>query len=442
MNDAVNIVRKLQRAGYESYFVGGCVRDMILRIENHDYDIATAATPEEVKEVFSSSKFVGQNFGVSIVRINNKDYEIATFRTDSSYTDSRHPDTVEYTRSLKEDASRRDLTINAIYYDPVDHIYKDPFFGMNDIAREQICFVGNAEGRIKEDPLRLLRAIRFKLKFGFRYDEETKEAIIKHSSDIRFLSIERVRDEMFKIIKLVKPSEWIYELTELDLVGWIFYELVLMHRTPQDSIWHPEGNVLKHSVLVADYLFETGKSFETVMSGLFHDLGKVTTTQARPEPGSYSSHGHAKESARLIRKMAEEMKFSNELTETMAEVAYDHMSLLDYENMKKSTIKRYMNKPHSDILLDVIEADVIGTGYAHKINPGTILKKMKEQFIEENSCNPEPLVTGKDLISLGLKPGPSFSAILYKIQELQLEGEISEKEEAIKIIEEMKNDIN
>lgn len=274
MNDSINIIRKLQQAGHEAYLVGGCVRDMYLKREIHDYDISTSATPEEVKEVFTSSKFVGQSFEVSFVRINGIDYEIATFRVDGDYSDQRRPDSVKFTRSLEEDASRRDFTMNALYYDPIHHRTIDPFNGLEDLNKGWLRFVGNPVDRISENPLRVLRGARFALQLKLTIHPESHKAIKENAELIKTLSIERCRDEMFKIVQTISPRHWIRLLVDLNLLGYIFPEFLDMHHTNQDPIYHPEGNVLKHSMLVAERLFDEGRYFDTVMCGLFHDLGK------------------------------------------------------------------------------------------------------------------------------------------------------------------------
>lgn len=437
--DSIEIIRKLQEAGFKAYHVGGCVRDKLLKREIHDYDIATSATPDEVKEVFPQSHVVGESFGVSLVRINKVDYEVATFRTDGDYGDGRRPDDVKYTRELKEDASRRDLTINAIYYDPIKHRYTDPFDGKKDIENRVIRFIGNPLDRIYEDKLRIMRAIRFSLQLdGFRLTFDTFASLRENIHLVENVAMERIRDEFFKIVETVRPSLWITGFMTIGLDIAILPELLAMESTPQNPKWHPEGDVLKHTCLVADILFDTYHDLQTTLAGVFHDLGKTTCTREEhtPDGPKLTSKGHAKESSRLFRELAARMLFPKKMTETLAEVAYDHMSLFEYKSMKKSTIKKYMNKTHSNILLNLLEADTEGTGYERGSNPGTELKKIKEEYVEKDVCNPKPLLTGRDLLVLGWKPSPHFSTVINMVRDMQLDGELCSHEEAIEFAKE------
>lgn len=234
---AFNICEKLQGHGYEAVFAGGCVRDMILGIEPNDYDVATSATPKQVKEIFRNSKFVGESFGVSLIG----DVEVATFRTEGSYSDGRRPDKVEFS-TMEEDAKRRDLTINAMFFDPITENYIDfvSINGFKDMDNKIIRFVGNAEDRINEDNLRIMRAIRFANKFNFTVEDLTYKAIYKNAHKVSTLSGERILEELIKGMKK-DAAAYIQFLKYFDVLKYILPEVHILDESEQDPIWHPEG---------------------------------------------------------------------------------------------------------------------------------------------------------------------------------------------------------
>jgi len=234
---ATNICKRLQDAGFEAVFAGGAVRDMILGIEPNDYDVATNAAPIQIKKLFNNSKFVGESFGVSIVN----GIEVATFRQENNYTDGRRPDTIKFCSSMKDDALRRDLTINALFFDPISEEIHDFVKGKCDISLGIIDFVGNPRDRINEDVLRILRAVRFKVRFGFQIDLLTEVALMESGSKLEALSGERIFEELKKGLSLDDPAEYINQLKKLNLLKFILPEIHSLIGCEQNRKWHPEG---------------------------------------------------------------------------------------------------------------------------------------------------------------------------------------------------------
>jgi len=237
---AINIVKKLRDHGHQAVFAGGCVRDMILGIPPSDYDIATRARPEVIEQLFDKTLAIGKAFGVIVVIMDGYEIEVATFRKDSQESDGRRPDSVQFS-SMDEDAWRRDLTINGMFYDPIgDHII-DFVGGQKDLKNHLIKFIGSPEGRIEEDKLRMLRAVRFAARFNFEIDPVTFEAIKAHASEISQISAERIADELQKILRVKHPRQAFSLLFETGLIDHILPEVRAMEGCEQPVDYHPEG---------------------------------------------------------------------------------------------------------------------------------------------------------------------------------------------------------
>jgi len=239
-NKALYIVKELRNAGYESVLAGGSVRDMLLGIEPHDYDITTNATPGVVEELFPKTISIGKSFGVIVVMIENEPFEVATWRNDGEYHDGRHPDTVTFT-SMKEDANRRDFTINALFYDPIEDKVIDYVNGQEDLKNKVLRFVGDPIKRIDEDRLRMLRAVRFAARFDLSIDSASKMAIKENAERIHDVSNERIQDELTKLLRIGKPRIAIELLEETNLLKEVLPEVEAMRNVEQNPEFHPEG---------------------------------------------------------------------------------------------------------------------------------------------------------------------------------------------------------
>ncbi len=464
-NRAKNICRKLQNHGYEAVFAGGAVRDMVLGIEPHDYDVATSATPDQIKQIFKNTKFVGESFGVSLIN----EIEVATFRQDSSYTDGRRPDSVEFT-SMENDAKRRDLTINALFFDPIIEEYIDfiDINGVKDIDDKVIRFVGNAQERIDEDALRIMRAIRFASRFDFKIDKVSFMAMLKSAYKIETLSGERVLEELKKGLK-VNPKEYIEKLSSSGILFYILPEVHALVGNKQSKRWHPEGatvekkgtklkipydpknpdhndetkykfnhgDVFTHTMLVLKHL-EDHPDWRVKFAAILHDIGKPATAGLN-DRGDINNHGHAKKGAKITEVICKRLKMSNKDIVFITSLVRNHMKFKDIKNMRRSSLRRFINQDYFKELIDLSRADILGTGCCHDMTIISYAEKVYEKYTNEpeEPAMPEPFITGYDLISIGLKPGPKFKEILDLIMDKQLEGLLDSRLEAILFLQDM-----
>jgi len=430
---AIQICDILQKNGHQAVLAGGAVRDMIMGIEPHDFDIATSASPDIVATLLEENQFkikeVGKSFGVVLAKIEESEYEIATFRTESDYLDGRRPSKVVFS-TIEEDAWRRDLTINALFFDPIAGRYIDYVGGREDIQKKIIQFVGNADERINEDKLRMLRAIRFAVKFDWSIEPETFIAIAAHASEISMISPERIRQEFEKMFMCKRPSRMIDLLISTGLMEIILPEVAKLRGLRQDPRWHPEGDVLTHTKLVLEMLKD--ESFELQCAALFHDIGKADTF--REENGIISAHGHAELGAEQAEGILKRLKFSNDQITHITALVRDHMKVHSCMDMKTSTIRRLIAELHFPDLIRLAEADDAASRKDFKAI--TFLKGKQIEFASEVRL-PTPIVKGADLIAMGLKPGPMFRDILGSVMNAQLEGRFITKEEGISLVKEM-----
>ncbi len=286
---AIDLVKTLHKAGFQAYFAGGCVRDMLMGNAPKDIDIVTDALPDELEELFEHTIPIGKQFGVIIVVQNGHHFEIATFRSDSGYSDGRRPDAVTFT-TAENDAKRRDFTINGMFYDPIAEKYLDYINGLKDLKAKLIRFIGNADERIQEDHLRLLRAIRFRNQFDFQYEPDTYEAVKKYAPLIlEKVSKERIRDELNKMIMdKTLPSMAFEDMSHLGILELIIPELEKLRGCAQPMKFHKEGDVWTHTMAALDSL-PPDASLLARWATLLHDIGKPDTFELK-ERIRFNSH--------------------------------------------------------------------------------------------------------------------------------------------------------
>lgn len=429
---ATEIVKKLVLFGHEAYFAGGAVRDKLLGKEPVDIDIATTATPERVDDAFPNVKFVGKSFGVSLVKHEGEEFEVATFRVDSDYKDGRRPNNVRFVRTLEEDAKRRDLTINAIYFEPITERYIDPTGGLDDIRNGVIRFVGNAESRIQEDYLRMLRAIRFAAQLNFELAEEDMNSIKKNVSLIYGVAPERIREEFEKAFKSESSARFISLLWSSELLTHILPEVSVLQLTEQDPRHHPEGDALTHTIRTLKLMPDA--SVNLTWGALLHDIGKATTTVVE-EDGRITSKGHDKVSKNLAENILDRLKFSNEDKEHILFLVENHMKPIFAKKMRLSKVKKLVFSRHIEDLIKLAICDAFSTGKNYE-DIGMEGVHRLQAVLEEppESSKPEPILKGRDLIKLGFKPGPIFKEILDYIYDAQLDGKINTTDEAKEIV--------
>lgn len=426
LQEAISIVKRLQDNGYEAVFAGGYVRDMLMKIPCNDIDIATSATPDQIESLFDKTLAIGKSFGVIVVIINNFEFEVATFRSDVG-SDGRRPDSVIFT-SMKEDALRRDLTINGLFYDPISNIIIDYVGGQQDINNQIIRFIGNADDRIKEDKLRMLRAIRFTCKYDFNISVDTFSAIMENATQVNSVSAERIQEELVKILKINSPSNALSLLNTSYLLQEILPEVSILMEYPQDPKWHPEGDVYKHTKLVIDEL--KNESTELLLAGLFHDIGKAKTTIIESD-GRIRTPGHAKVGAEMTRDIMRRLKFSNDITKYVSELVYSHMSIKHFDDMRKANKKKFIYREDFQDLRKLTIADILGS---HKNLDIITSLDMEVKNILSEPIKPTPFINGRDLIDLGYIQGKLIGTIKEEMYNLQLENKITSKQEAIEYI--------
>ena len=443
---AITIVKKLQDNGFEALFAGGCVRDLLLKKDPEDYDIATNAKPEEIEDLFEKTYPIGKHFGVILINENSHHFEIATFRSDAGYSDGRRPKYVTFTNA-KEDALRRDFTINGIFYDPITKQFHDYVGGIQDLKRGLLRFIGNAEERIREDHLRILRAIRFKNRFNLEYGPNTKKALKLHESLILGVSAERIRDELNKIIIHNSRRQAFEDLIELDILEEIIPELLALKNIHQDPDYHSEGDVLTHSLLALEKvpLKETDNYSLLIThcslywATLLHDIGKAKTFKYAE--GRIQFHKHQEVAIEMARKILNRLKFPNASKKKILWLIHNHHLFDQFQEMKETKKLQYFDHPYFPDLLRLHKADLLASVPKDLKNR----KKAEEQLYEIEaeyllahkekhlpSHLPE-LLTGKEIMEiLKLPAGEKIGQIKAQLRELQLEKKIKTKEAAYK----------
>ena len=421
---ATNIVRTLQDAGHQACFAGGCVRDALRGVKPKDYDIVTSATPGDVIALYPKANTVGAHFGVVLVKKKGFHFEIATFRADGDYTDGRRPDKVRFT-SAEEDARRRDFTINGMFFDPVADEIIDCVDGHADLEAGLIRAIGNPEHRFAEDHLRMCRAVRFATVLGYEIESRTWEAVKKHAPRIREISVERVRDEFDRIWVSPDRARGFDLLVESGLLEQVIPELLDLRGCDQPPQWHPEGDVYTHTRIMLEML-PGDASLELVLSVLFHDIGKPVT-RTIDDDGRIRFNGHDKAGAEMSERILRGLRYSNAVIAQVGEAVRKHMYFMNVQQLRPAKLRRFMARPHFAEELELHRVDCASSH--RKLGNWQFLKNKQEEFAEE-ALIPDPLLTGRDLIALGWRPGPRFKAALEAVQTEQLENRLGTTEEA------------
>jgi poly(A) polymerase len=427
---ARDLARRLREAGHVAYFAGGCVRDLLRGQVPKDFDIATDARPEAVQKMFARTYAVGAHFGVIVVLENGFQFEVATFRSDGAYLDGRHPTEVHFA-TAKEDAARRDFTINGMFFDPEKNEIIDFVDGRADLEARLIRAIGDPAQRFAEDRLRMLRAIRFATVLRFEIEPATWNAIVAQAPSISEISAERIREELVRIFmspRRVRGWDW---LDASGLMEIVLPEVFSMKGCEQPPQFHPEGDVFKHTRIMLE-LLPAEASLPLVFSVLFHDIGKPPTSVV-DEAGRIRFNGHDRLGAEMTEAVMERLRFSRAEIDATVEAVRQHMVFKDVPNMRVAKLKRFMARP---TFADELELHRVDCASSHGMmdNYDFLLKK-KEEFANEPII-PPPLLTGDDLIGLGLKPGPQFGEILEAVETRQLEGALTNREEALAWVKE------
>lgn len=431
---AVFVIESLEKEGFEAFAVGGCVRDILMGIPAHDYDLTTNASTDEIKRVFCNYKTIdtGIKHGTVTVIIENEPFEITTYRLETSYTDNRHPDEVIFTKSLEDDLSRRDFTVNSIAYSPTRD-FVDLFRGKADIESKVIRAVGNAEERFREDSLRILRGLRFASVLGFEIEEETKKAMINCRHLIKNISHERVFTELSRLLcgKNVKQI-----LTEFaDIFAEIIPEIKDMQGFEQHN-FHHIYDVLTHTAVVIE---STPPLLHLRLAALFHDIAKPYCFSL-DEEGTGHFYSHASKSAAIAEKRLSELRCDNKTKDAVIKLIKLHDTPIEES---ERIIMRRLNSMGEELFFDLIKlkrADTAGLApeFHSRSEHFNRLEEMAREILEREECFSLKYlaVNGNDLIDLGFK-GKEVGEKLQLLLDAVIDGKCAnEKEELLKLIRE------
>jgi len=438
------IVERLRAEGYDAYFAGGCVRDMLLGREPQDFDVATSARPDIVLDLFPRTFAVGAHFGVVLVadEMDGKEIvtEVATFRSDGAYSDGRRPDEVRFSDSPQEDVVRRDFTINGMLLDPqvlpsdnydtgdLEQAVLDFVGGREDLAAGIVRAIGNPNKRFAEDRLRMLRAVRFAARFEFEIEEETEAAIRAHAEAISKVSCERIRDELTRMLTEGRARRAFELLDRTGLLKQVLPEIDRLHGVEQPPEYHPEGDVWVHTLLLLEKL-PAGVSPTLAWGALLHDVGKPATFERAPDRIRFN--GHVEVGVRIAEDICRRLRLSSEDTAQIASLVSNHMRFGDVKRMKESTLKRFFRLNRFPEHLELHRIDCLSS---HADLTLYDYAKQRYETLPEEAVKPPLLVTGEDLIAAGYRPGPRFKEMLAAAEDAQLEGLIASRDEGLALV--------
>ena len=465
---ALGIIAELRAAGFEAYLAGGCVRDLLLAREPKDYDVATSATPDVVLRLFPRTFAVGAHFGVVLVATSGACgaanlnggaeaagahgatlappqvvTEVATFRSDGAYSDGRHPDAVRYTQSAEEDVRRRDFTIHGLLLDPRKAANLDPLHAARDLRAAVIDHVGGVadldagvvraigrpELRFEEDHLRMLRAVRFAARFGFELEQGTAAAIRRLAPKTAAVSRERVRDELTKMLTEGQALRAFELLDDTGLLLQVLPEIARMKGVAQPPQYHPEGDVWVHTLGLLAQL-EPGCPLTLAWGALLHDVGKPPTFRQAPDRIRFD--GHVEVGVAMSAEICRRFRFSNDETRQILSLVENHMRFADAQRMKASTLKRFFRLENFPKHLALHRMDCMaGSGNLDHWN----FVRQQYEATPEEAVRPQRLITGRELIAAGYKPGVEFKQMLRLAEDAQLEGLIATPEQALSLIQ-------
>jgi poly(A) polymerase len=443
---AKEIVRRLEADGFQAFWVGGCVRDFLLGRELDDFDIATDAKPEQVEKLFKRTVAVGRKFGVMVVVEGKQQFQVATFRAEADYQDGRRPEKVVFA-SAEADALRRDFTVNGLFYDPLTEKTYDWVGGEKDLSAKIIRTIGAPKERFAEDHLRLLRAVRFAAQLGFEIEPETFAAIQSLAPKIKLISAERIRDELVKLFAppisigragsslpadgahgVTRPTaaRGLVLLRDSGLLEQILPEVAATISCEQSPDYHPEGSVFNHIRLMLEKL-PPGADKLLPWTVLFHDIAKPVTAERDAKTGAIHFYGHEKVGAEMARAILNRLRFPKRQIDEIAACVLHHMQFKDVKQMRKATLRRLLLRETFPLELELHKLDCLGS-HGDMLHYHFLLEQAEE--LKKKPAIRPPLLTGDDLIKLGLKPGPAMGKLLNEIREMQLADELKNSRQA------------
>ncbi len=400
--------------------MGGVVRDLLLGRLPRDLDIVTAARPGVVVGLFDRTIAAGQEFGVVAVVTAGHAYEVATFRREGPYLDGRRPSYVDYA-DVRADVLRRDFTVNALLYDPSSGTVLDFVDGRADLQRRIIRTVGDPIERLREDRLRMLRAVRFAVELEFAIEPTTIEAIRTHARDLSGVSAERIRDELLRLLLAPGRADGIQLLESVGMLRVVLPEVAAMAGVPQPPQFHPEGDVLTHTCLALRYLEQP--TAVLAMATLLHDVGKPPTYSVTDR---IRFNNHAEVGAAIAEQICRRLRVSAAATRGVAALVRDHLRIGDLPRMRPGRARQFLRRPEAGELLALHRADCLASHNDLRAYHWAL------GVLAEIAAAPprRRLITGDDLIALGYTPGPRFAEMLEAVAAAQEEGDVATPEEA------------
>lgn len=416
----------LEAAGFAAYAVGGCVRDSLLGLTPHDFDLCTSATPQQVRQVFSDYRLVlaGEKHGTVTVVMDSQLVEITTFRLEGGYRDNRHPDWVKFVPSVEEDLSRRDFTVNAMAYSP-KRGFADPFGGRDDLEKKILRAVGQPTVRFTEDSLRILRGLRFSVRYQLLPEKATWEAMVSLAPLMEHLARERVFDELCKLLPLINAQQL---RAFAPILCQVLPELQPMVDYKQHSRHHAY-DLMEHTARVVEGV---PPQLNLRWAALLHDIGKPGTCVI-DETGEGHYHGHAKESALLADAALLRLKAPTALRKQVTDLVSRHMTPLEPD---KHLLRRRLGKYGIQETLDLLalqRADYFATGTKTAPGPFPEISRLIEEILDEEACFSirDLAISGTDLLEIGFAPGPSLGECLAQLLRLVQEDAISNEKSAL-----------
>ncbi len=418
-----DVCKTLENKGFEAYLVGGCVRDLLIEREPKDWDITTNAKPDQIQGLFSETFYENAYGTVGVVTESTnprlKVVEVTPYRTESAYSNARHPDVVDFSQSLSDDLKRRDFTINAIAYNPILGELVDEHGGAKDLKRRLIKTVGSPEERFREDALRMLRAIRISAELDFVIEAGTMAGIVKNVAHLEKISAERVRDEFIRIVMSPRPMQAIFMAQKLGILTFIAKELEEGVGCAQNQAH--SYDVFEHNVRSLQHAADNDWTLDIRIAALLHDIGKPMVREWSEEKNDWTFHGHDVAGAKIARKILHDLRFSRETSENVSNLVRWHMFFSDPDTVTLAAVRRTIQRVGQDHIKELLHlrmCDRIGTGRP-KEQPFRLRKYMA--MVDEALRDPISVamlkVDGSKIMKIGEKAGPRIGWILHALLE-------------------------
>jgi len=429
-DEVMKLMDEFKKNNYQIFVVGGAVRDALLKKSVDNWDFTTNAIPDEIRKLFPDS-FYNNIYGTVSIPKDKIIFEITPFRKESNYSDSRHPEKIEWAKTIEEDLSRRDFTINAIAYDGKNII--DPYGGQKDLSNRLIKAVGDPDIRFNEDALRLLRAVRFTSQLGFLIEDTTRDSIQKNAGLITKISWERIRDEFLKILGGDHPSEGILFLKNTGLLSYILPEVDVCFAIPQKSPKrHHVYDVGTHLVMALKHCPSSDPI--TRFATLIHDIGKAKTFYKDEKTDLITFYNHEVVGKKQTEKIAERFKLSNKQKDKLITLVAEHQYTVS-ETQTDKAIRRFIRSVTKEYLQDMLDlrtGDRIGSGAKPTSWRNELFKKRLEEVQKQPFQIKDLKIDGNDVMKLlKIKPGPKIGSILKKLFDKVSEGKIKNEKQAL-----------